>query len=475
MKRQLKRFFDWCPQPQAPNYRVLRQYSKPLLSMVMVGIIALSVYAVSTLSLIHAPTPPPITLPTATPTPTPTATPTMQPTANPKPSASPTPTQTFFPIPSPIPTPTPTPGPTWQIPNGTVDFPGLDGGSAYSSLALDASGNPHISFMDYHNALRYAVWNGTGWTGQIVDKPAAFDPGQSGSPSSAVVGLPSDIALDSRGYPHISYFNDTNYNKARTFYNKSLDFGDLKYAWWNGSSWNTQTVEFGTAGSLVGQYCSIAVGSDDKPRISYFESNNSDGNLKYARWTGTSWNIQTVDSKGDVGYRTSLALDSDGNPHISYLDKTNGDLKYASWSGTGWDIQVITQLSGDTSLALDSAGNPHISYVKGGSLMYTFWDGTSWNIQTVDSSFVDDCSLALDSYGNAHISYHGYDGAGTLGDPLGSVLKYAVWNGTVWRVIDLDTRDMAGYESSIALDSAGRVKISYFDISQYFPLYVTFG
>ena len=46
-----------------------------------------------------------------------------------------------------------------------------------------------------------------------------------------------------------------------------------------------------------------------------------------------SWVIQTVDSEGEVGWSSSMALDKNGRAHISYFDKTRQTLKYAIHTG----------------------------------------------------------------------------------------------------------------------------------------------
>jgi hypothetical protein len=96
-------------------------------------------------------------------------------------------------------------------------------------------------------------------------------------------------------------------------------------------SWHIEAVD--TAG--VGFCTSIALDGNDYPRINYWDNTNSD--LKYARWTGSAWDgsddtsgPDIVDTAGRVGEHSSMALDGSGFPHISYWDFTNGDLHLAN-------------------------------------------------------------------------------------------------------------------------------------------------
>jgi hypothetical protein len=271
----------------------------------------------------------------------------------------------------------------------TVDADGWVG--FYSSLALSINGTPHISYLDESgNKLKYAQWNGSTWNTQTVDTI-----GNRYSYTS--------LALDDNGYPHISYFDGANCT--------------LKYASWNGFNWTIQTVD---ASGFTGEYSSLKLDSAGSPHISYYDA--SVHGLKYAVWTGNDWVIQTIDSNGNVGFSTSLALDTQGNPHISYYDVGNDKIKYAYFNGLGWNTQTVANSKyGDyvrffnssldyTSLALDSKNTPFITYADGGSrnLKLAFLNGTSWIIQTVDSTFDSGwtSALAIDSNDKVHISYY---------------------------------------------------------------------
>jgi hypothetical protein len=171
-------------------------------------------------------------------------------------------------------------------------------------------------------------------------------------------------------------------------------------------TWNVQTVD---EGYLWGG--SLALSPDGTPNICYVNYSGTYGNLIYSYLNGSNWIMQVVDS-GIVNYVCpSLAIDSDGNAHISYY---KDGLVYASLKNSQWSLQIVdTDLSYTLSglpsisklaeLVLDKTGDPHICYTFyyainnaiEESIKYASWNGSDWNIQTVDSGELP--TLALDS------------------------------------------------------------------------------
>ncbi len=306
---------------------------------------------------------------------------------------------------------------------------------ANTSIAIDSQDHPNISYP----GIRFAKWTGTEWDIQIVDPEGGTD---------------TSIALDSQDYPHISYHFSHDYSY------------DLRYARWTGSEWLIQTVD---SEGYVGSSTSIALDDQGHPHISYRDYGN--GYLKYARWTGSEWNIQIVDSEDYIGSYTSIALDSQDYPHISYSsynsDSYDYDLKYARWTGSEWEIQTLDSAYWgcySPSIALDSQDYSHISYYKETNehecyLCYAKWTGTTWEIQTIGDYVLEggSTSIALDSQDYPHISHH-------VG-PYYSALMYTHWTGSVWETYSVDSYGDVGYCTSIALDTSDNPHISYYELA----------
>jgi len=192
---------------------------------------------------------------------------------------------------------------------------------------------------------------------------------------------------------------------------------------------------------------------------------------------GQAWFIEKVDTTGDQGPFSSLIIDSDGIPHIAYMDATNGFLKYAFSDGTTWTVEVADNNSGLGGVGFFAAidigsvtGRPEIVYYDM-SNTHLKWarrdpDGT-WFRGTPDPNDLNDvgqgCDIVMGEEAGkdiAHISYY---------DATANLLMYARPLGTAgWARDTVDSvgplpifgSDIKG--TSITLDGTGVPHIAYY-------------
>lgn len=246
-------------------------------------------------------------------------------------------------------------------------------------------------------------------------------------------GSGTSIALDSNGYPHIA-----------------TSGGGIRYERMDASGWLApEVVEAGEFGDPA-----LVLDENNYPHISYQAWNFSLTGLKYAYKDAAGWHSEYVYSKTNnpwqLGINSSITLDTDGYPHISFLYQTSTavNLMYAYKDLTGWHVVNIFNLGasgiGTTSIALDINGNPHIVAYRGTGntdmiyLSYTTEQGWVY-------SPVADCGqssqMRLDNAGYPHIAYQGCD----------QDLKYLYKDDQNWHVQTIDDLGTTGYYPSLFL------------------------
>src|SRR6266542_2478205 len=151
----------------------------------------------------------------------------------------------------------------------------------------------------------------------------------------------------------------------------------------------------------VGWYTSVAVGVDGRPLISYFDAPNFD--LKVAHCNDLACGaatITTLDSAGLVGLHTSITIGADGLGLISYFDNTNFDLKVAHCSNA-----ACTAATGAT---LDSAGNvgqyTSITIGADGRGLISYLDGTNLDVKVAHCSDASCTAATLTAISKSRIA-----------------------------------------------------------------------
>jgi hypothetical protein len=264
-----------------------------------------------------------------------------------------------------------------------------------------------------------------------------------------LAGVCNSIVVDSQDKPHIAY----------TVLKDAVQ-DILRYASWTGLTWNIYDVcDFDDDYIYYGAGHSVSVALDSQglPYILYLDYDS----LMYARWDGTAWYMGKIDQTvTDNGVNNSIVIDSQGHPHISY--DSNEGLKYCYWTGSQWQIQIVDRdilMKSSNSMALDSQGYPHIAYFVGNpywDLRYAHWNGSEWIIQTIDQEFSTTpvVSLATDPQDNLHISCN-----------FNPKLTYTWWDGTSWMMQIVDNTESSwdyGYiGNSIAMDNQNHPAIAY--------------
>ncbi len=334
--------------------------------------------------------------------------------------------------------------PAWTV--ETVDSSGV---GTYSSLKVDKDGNAHVAYvLEPFHELKYAFWDHDlkRWFPMNVAPGASF----------------CSLALDSKQRPHISY----------------ADFGagsgaQLHHAYWDGAAWKIQAIPLNS--ESIAYDTSIALDANDNPSISFYENRGPKGSTIGARqrlvaWDGKGWTVRTLDDENQSGKFNALAIDSHGLLHVAYanLNPAAAGMRYSLLDGASSKIEVFDgrgpnnpMLVGySVAIALDSDDNPHVTYMNYSSpgLKYAVRKSGRWEVQTIDRlsaiSSADRNSIAVDEQQHPYIGYY---------DPGRGILQMAHLDGKKWATETVDN-DFAGFTSSMDIKQ-GTIWMSYADLT----------
>lgn len=345
----------------------------------------------------------------------------------------------------------------WEI--RTVDSNG-DAGHL-NSLAFGIQGTPRISYFAYMDGsywIRYAFYDGWSWDVETIFQ------------TDTKTGCP--LTIDPAGNPVMTFVG----GESQPLYYWPFQ-SDLILAQRTGEAWEQQTVD---EENVVGLWSSVAFDRFGRPGISYQDlgdgidyNNFHMRDLKYAYFSGSAWEIETVEKDGG-GYYTDLLFDDEGHPAIAFcgnLDEYTQPVKFALRGDYGWEIHTVDAAEecaeGSLSARKRPLGGFGIAYYdnRNQDLKYASYFGGFWHVETVEAhnKVGKYCSLDYNEHGEPVISYY-YCGRSTdTNCQAGGDLRVARRTQTGWETETVDSEGNTGLFTSLEVTDQGDIYIAYYD------------
>jgi hypothetical protein len=329
-------------------------------------------------------------------------------------------------------------------------------------FALDAGGNHTFTYGVSQGGLRYGYHDGSNWTSSTIATGSFTGEASSliyvdgtphvvyGQDIGTTIGfyhawLDGDTWLnqsisDSSTWPrHSALAADADGNLAAAWLDEhehGTDDDTLDFAFFDGSSWTTQSVS--TSLLIRGNLDLIVAGAASEASLAYIDMQPGifmPSEPTWAERSGGTWNSDV----GLGGVATdifaeyiSATLTPEGNPAVAYIDTWNGGLHYAVRTESGWTVETVDPMMPAmaysdrryTAMATDDWGYIHLLYFDpdANELKYRYRDSEGWSsARTIANAAAHWLSLEIDGTQTPHFAYYDND-SGSIYSGLGQAV-----------------------------------------------------
>jgi hypothetical protein len=335
------------------------------------------------------------------------------------------------------------------------------------SLALDNSGQPVIAWQEFNSNTFYNLyvrrWNGTAWVNVGVNPLET---------KLSNYAFNASLALDASGNPVVSW-EECDATQIHSSGTSCLTGADVYAKRFTSQGWQPLGRTLDIRLENDASFSSIARKSNNQPVVAWQEF----GNIYAKEWTGTSWTRLGGKLNTIAGNTPIVAMRSDDKPMVAWSERTDPfsdvyAIRVKYWNGTGWQLQgsVTMPFVHSFALATGNSNNPIIAYSTFGSngeginLYVKRWNGSSWvgmngsiTVTPLDFDRARDAgvpTLAVDSAGNPVVSWAETNGL------IGNIYVKR-WNGTTWVQLGVNLEAAPANNPTMDIDSTGKPVVAW--------------